>query len=113
MIIALGIYKIMLEVFLKICAAITAVAGVVLLVRKLSLWLSPVSASIAYQIVFNDSGADSISVNITNKSNSGIYVKSCEIRNTYSIYELIKEHLKHPSLSPKLYPNLRYNGGVY
>ena len=103
----------MLEVFLKICAAITAVAGVAVLGRKLYLWMRPASASIAYQLVLNDSGPDYISVHVTNKSSAGIYVKSCEVRSTYSITQIIKKHLKHPLLSPSLYPNLRYNGCVY
>lgn len=103
----------MIEVIIKICVSITAVAGVAVLGRKLYLWLKPASASITYKLVLDDSGPDLISVRVTNKSSAGIYVKSCEVRSTYSFFELVKKHLKRPLLSPRLYPNLRYNGCVY
>ncbi|MCP8690037.1 hypothetical protein [Marinobacterium sedimentorum] len=103
----------MIEVILTICGSITAVAGVAILGRKLYLWLRPASASISYKLVMDDSGPDSISVIITNRSNSAIYLKSCKVRSTYSVFELFKKHLKRPFLSPRLYPNLRYNGCVY
>ena len=102
-----------MEIFVKICGAITAMAAVFVLLRKIYFWWKPASATISYKLVLNNSGPDTISIHITNKSQKNIYVKSCELRSTYSLFQLAKMHLQKPFLSLSLYPNLRYNGCVY
>jgi hypothetical protein len=103
----------MLEDILKICGAVTAFAAVIVICRKLSHWWRPGAAEISYKLVLDGSGPDTISVNVTNKSSSTIYVRSCTVRSTYTMRQLIWRHVRHPFLSPRLYPNLRYNGAVY
>ena len=103
----------MFEVILTISAGITAVAAAIVVMRKFYLWWLPCSASISYKLVLDVSGPDKISVKITNKSTSSIYVKSCDIRSTYPVRSLLWLHIKRPFLSPSLYPNLWYNGAVY
>ena len=102
-----------METFKKICGAIIAVAAIFALLRKIYFWCKPASAEISYNLVLDNSAPDKISIHITNKSPKNIYVKSCELRSTYSLYQLAKMHFKNPFLSPCLYPNLRYNGCVY
>jgi hypothetical protein len=103
----------MFETILKVCGAITAVAAVVVLCRKLYTWLRPATASISYRLVLNGSKPDSITVAVTNRSASNIYLRSCVVRSTYPLRRLVARHLKRPFLRPRLYPNLWYNGCVY
>jgi len=103
----------MFETVLKICGAVSALAAVAVIGHKLYLWWKPGSAEISYRLVLDGSGPDSISINITNRSGSAIYVRSCTVRSTYSALHLLLRHVKHPFLAPRLYPNLWYNGAVY
>ena len=103
----------MLETILKICGAISALVAVAVGGRKLYRWWRPGTAEISYKLVLDGSRPDSISVTFTNNSSSTIYVRSCTVRSTYSMRQLMWRHMKHPFLSPRLYSNLRYNGPVY
>ena len=103
----------MLEDILKICGAFSALAAVIVISRKFCHWWKPGAAAISYRIVCDGSGPDSITVSVTNKSASPIYVQSCSVRSTYTIPQLIWRHVRNPLLSPRLYPNLRYNSCVY
>jgi hypothetical protein len=103
----------MLETILKVCGAITAVGAVVVLGRKIYSWLRPATAAISYRLVLDGSKPDSITVAVTNRSSSSIYLRSCVVRSTYPLRRLVALHLKHPFLRPRLYPNLWYSGCVY
>ncbi len=103
----------MLDTIIKVCAAISALAAVIVLVNKLyHMWL-PGRAELSCKLVFDGSEPDSISVKVINKSRTAFYVRSCTVRSTYSIYQLMWRHVKKPFLSPRLYPNLRYSGAAY
>jgi hypothetical protein len=72
-----------------------------------------VTAAISYQVILDGSKPDSMTVAVTNRSPSSIYIRSCVVRSTYPLRHLVALHLRHPLLRPKLYPNLWYNGCVY
>ena len=102
----------MLDNILRICGAISIVAAaLVVLYKTFRLWL-PVKASITYTLSF-EGKADALAVTVTNLTNAAIYVRSCKVRCTYSRLGILFRHLRTPFLSPRLYPNLRYNSAVY
>lgn len=102
----------MFDTFLKICGAITVVAAALVIVNKAyRLWL-PVTASITCTLAF-DGRPDSLAVTLTNRSNAAVYIRSCKVRCTYSVFGLFVRHLRNPFLAPRLYPNLRYHDAVY
>ncbi len=103
----------MIEVFLKICGAISVVATALAIICKAYRHLHPATVSISYTISALNDKPDSIAVTVTNRVNVPIYIKSCSIRCTYSALNLIGRHLRRPLLRPSLYPNLRYNSCVY
>ncbi len=103
----------MLETTLKLCGAVSALAAVVVLGRKLYRWWRPGTAAIGYQLVLDGSRPDSLAVTVVNSSSSPIYVRSCTVRSTCSRGQLIWRHIRRPFLSPRLYSNLRYNGAAY
>lgn len=74
--------------------------------------LFPVKASISYTLSFVG-GRDSLSVTVINHCAAPVYVRTCNVRCTYSFFALIRRHLGNPLLAPRLYPNLRYNSAVY
>jgi hypothetical protein len=101
-----------LEIAAKILGSIIALVTVLNYVKKLLIWWKPGTIEISSTIVLDGSRSDSITVHITNRSGTAIYVRSCEVRSTHSIIAIIWLHLKHPLLHPRLYPNLRYNGAL-
>ena len=103
----------MLETIIKWGSVVTVLAAVLAIGRKIYRMALPGTAEISYELVLDNSRPDSISVKITNRSNSAIYIRLCTVRSTYSIWQLIWRHIRRPFLSPRLYSNLRYNGPVY
>lgn len=103
----------MLDTILKICGAISVVGAAFVLLYKGYRLLLPVKASISYTLNFDGKNPDSLSVTVTNRGTSSVYVRSCKVRSTYSFFGLVLRHLRKPFLSPRLYPNLRYNSAVY
>jgi hypothetical protein len=103
----------MLETILKVCGAITAVGAVVVLGRKTYSRLRPATAALSCRLVFDGSKPDSMTVAVTNRSPSNIYLRSCVVRSTHPLRRLLGLHLKRPLLPPRLYPTLWYNGCVY
>ncbi|PCJ91344.1 MAG: hypothetical protein COA46_07770 [Porticoccaceae bacterium] len=103
----------MLDTLLKICGGISVIAAAIVVFYKLYRNLQPISTSISYTLDLRNDVPDSIEVEVTNRSSSPVYIKSCEVRCTYSFMQLTVMHLKRPFLRPSLYPNLRYNSCVY
>ena len=103
----------MLDTFLKTCGAVSVVGAALVLLYKAYRLLRPLKASISYTLNCDGTRPDSLSVTVTSRSTSPIYVRTCKVRCTYSLRELALMHLRSPFLSPRLYPNLRYNSAVY
>lgn len=103
----------MFDSFLKICGAISVVGAALVLLHKGYRLFLPVKASISYTLNFDGRSSDSLSVTITNRSSAPVYVRTCKVRCTYSLLGLALRHIRKPFLSPRLYPNLRYNSAVY
>lgn len=103
----------MFDEFLKICGAISLIGATAALLYKGYRLLFPVEAAISYTLNFDGTSPDSLSVTVTNRSTTSIYVRTCKVRCTYSWLTLFFKHLRRPFLSPRLYPNLRYNSAVY
>lgn len=103
----------MLDSFLKICGAISIVGTTLVLLYKGYRHFLPVKSSISYTLNFDGCSPDSLSVTITNCSGAPVYVRTCKVRCTYSLLDLAVKHIRKPFLSPRLYPNLRYNSAVY
>jgi hypothetical protein len=103
----------MFDEFLKICGAISLFGATLVLLYKGYRLLFPVKACISYTLNLDGTHPDSLSVTITNRSTVSIYVRACTVRSTYSLLTLAIRHLRRPLLSPRLYPNLRYNSAVY
>ncbi len=102
----------MLDSFIKVCGAISVAGAAFVLLYKGYRLLFPIFASTSYRLNF-DGKNDSLTVTIVNKSTSTVYVRSCRVRCTYSLFELVCRHLRKPFLAPRLYTNLRYNSAVY
>lgn len=96
----------------QVAATIISIVAVIEIIRRIIFWKKPCVLSISQTLRFNGE-PDSISVQITNRSSSAIYVKSCEVRSTQSILNLLICHLKNPLLNPRFYQNLWYAGVVY
>lgn len=103
----------MIDDILKICGAISIVAGVIIIAYKCFRYLYPATCSISYTLSAVRENPDSIAVTITNRSNAPIYIQSCTVRCTYSAVYIAKLHMLNPFLHPRLYQNLRYNSCVY
>lgn len=102
-----------MDVLGKILGLISALAAAIYAARKLYFWLRPISIEPSYKLVLDNSGPDSISAKITNRSSSPLYLKSCVARGTYPLKYIILRHLKNPLLPRKLYPNVWYSANVY
>ncbi|RIY42557.1 hypothetical protein [Neopusillimonas maritima] len=103
----------MFDEFLKICGAISLLSATLVMLYKGYRLLFSVKSYISYTLNFDGTLSDSLSVTITNHSIASIYVRACKVRSTYSLLTLAIKHLHRPLLSPRLYPNLRYNSAVY
>jgi len=79
----------MLETILKVCGAITAVGAVVVLGRKTYSRLRPATAALSCRLVFDGSKPDSMTVAVTNRSPSNIYLRSCVVRSTHPLRRLL------------------------
>jgi len=103
-----------IETIIKFAGGITVVVAAIFALRKLLKLLSPIQIHPSAKIWFdNGSTPDSIKAKITNKSSESQYIVKCEARGTFSIWSIIKSHIKNPFLKPSLYPNIWYNGAVY
>ena len=103
----------MFDEFLKICGAISLTGAAAVLIYKGFRLFFPIKASISYTLNLDGTRPDSLSVTITNFRTSPIYIRACKVRCTYPCAALLFKHFRHPLLSPRLYPNLRYNSSVY
>lgn len=102
------------NVVIQVAAGITAVVASIFAIQKLYRWMFPLYIEPVVLLWF-DNGAtpDSIRAKIINKSSEIHYVMRCEARGTYSLWYILKCHLKNPFVKPSLYPNIWYNGAVY
>jgi hypothetical protein len=101
-----------MDLFLKICGAISIIGAAAALLYKGFRWLRPVRVSISYTLNFDGRSRDYMTVTVTNHCGWPVYVRDCSVRCTYPILILVLRHLRRPLLSPRLYPNLRYNGPI-
>lgn len=99
-----------MDLFLKICGAISIIGAAAALLYKGFRWLRPVRVSISYTLNFDGRSRDSLTVMITNRCGWPVYVRDCSVRSTYPLSNLVVRHLRHPFLHPRLYPTLLYNG---
>ncbi|WP_147336834.1 hypothetical protein [Pseudomonas abyssi] len=103
----------MFDDFLKICGAISIFGATIVLLYKAYRLVFPIKSSISYTLNVDGSAPDSLSVIVTNRSSSTIYIRACKVRCTYPFWVLAIKHLRRPFLSPRLYSNLRYNSSIY
>jgi len=102
-----------LELIIKIAGGITALVATVFALRKFWKWLFPVHIEPSYSLNFDGTKPDSIGAKVTNRSSEPIYIIECSARGTYSLWHILKIHLKSPFIRPNLYQNVWYNGPVY
>ncbi|WP_139133843.1 MULTISPECIES: hypothetical protein [Pseudomonas] len=103
----------MFDEFLKICGAISIFGATAVLLYKAYRLVFPIKTSISYTLNFDGTSTDTLSVIVTNRSGSTIYIRTCKVRCTYPFLVLAIKHLRRPFLSPRLYSNLRYNSSIY
>jgi len=97
----------------RLLGLISALAAAIYAVRKFYFWLRPIVIEPSYTLILDNSGLDSISAKITNRSPSTQYLKSCVVRGTHPLKYILLRHLKSPFLSYKLYTNIWYGSTVY
>jgi len=102
-----------MEIAIKVAGGISALIATVFAIRKFLKWLRPIKVSPSFTMCLDGAKSDSICAEITNQSSEAIYVTECSARGTYSLWHIIKVHIKHPFIKPSLYQNIRYNGAVY
>jgi hypothetical protein len=102
-----------LEFIIQVATGIGGLIGAIFAVRKFYKWLFPIKISPGYFISMDGSQSDAIVAKITNSSPENLYVTECTARGTFSLWHIIKTHIKNPLVKPHLYKNIRYNGVVY
>lgn len=102
-----------LELIVKIAGGITGIVATVFALRKFLKWLFPVHIEPSVTLNFDRTKPDSIGAKVTNRGSEPLYIVDCSARGTYSLWHILKIHLKKPFLRRSLYPNVWYNGAVY
>ena len=78
-------------------------------VRRFVHWLRPIRISTSVRLVFDASGPDQMLATVTNVSGEDQVMVRCSVRSAYPVRTALLKHLKHPFLSPRLYPNIWYS----
>ena len=89
------------------------VSGAIFAIRKAWGWLFPINVSAGIRVHFDKSDHDEILATITNRSSEAIYLVKCRGRSANSISSILKTHLRHPFIKPRLYRNVRFGAPVY
>jgi hypothetical protein len=92
---------------------ITLVGLVVGAYFSIRYWLRPLRIIPAWRMVLDNSGPDQILATVTNVSKQDQYLVRCVARTTYPLMFILRRHLRHPLIRPRLYPNIRYSGQSY
>lgn len=87
--------------------------GAIFAIRKAWGWLFPISVLAGIRVYFDKSDKDEILATITNRSSEAIYLVRCRGRSANSISYIIKTHLRHPFIKPRLYGNVRFGAPIY
>jgi len=98
-----------LKQILQVVGAITALVGALFAVRGFYRWLRPIRVERSVSLVFDGSAPDQICATVTNRSAEAQYIVRCDARSTYPLSAIALRHLRRPTLSPKLYNNVRFN----
>lgn len=101
------------EAIINILLSLSGIAGAIFAIRKAWWWLFPIKVSVGIRVQFDKSDQDEILATIINRSSEPIYLVKCRGRSANSIGHIIKTHLRHPFIKPRLYRNVRFGAPVY
>ena len=94
-------------------AALVTLVTAFFTLRRFCHWLRPIRIMPGIKIVFDGSGPHQILASVTNVSGEDQVLVRCTARSTYPITTILRRHLRHPLMSPKLYQNIRYAGASF
>lgn len=103
----------MLETALTILLGLGGVIGAIFAIRKAFGWLFPIRVSGGVRVQFQERGPDEILATVTNRSSEPVYLVKCRGRSANSIGHIIRTHIRHPLIKPRLYGNIRFGAPVY
>jgi hypothetical protein len=101
------------EAITGILLGLGAIIGAIFAIRKAWGWLFPINVLAGIRVHFDKSDQDEILATVTNRSSEAIYLVKCRGRSANSISYIIKTHLCHPFIKPRLYGNVRFGAPVY
>src|SRR5713101_5022527 len=98
--------QLLLRALGAITAATTAAVGVIFDVRKVYRLLRPLHVAPIVRLVLDGAAPDEIHATVTTRSGEAHYIVRCQARSTYPLSAIIRRHLRHPTVSPRLYANI-------
>jgi len=98
-----------LTLILKALGIPTAIVAAFFAVRRFVHWLRPIQIFPSVRLVFDASGPDQVLASVTNVSSEEQVMVRCRVRSAYPVRTALLQHLKHPFLCPRLYPNIWYS----
>ena len=101
------------EAIMGMLLGLGGVIGVFFAIRKAWGWLFSINVLAGIRMQFDKSDQDEILATITNRSSESVYIVKCRARSANSISYIIKTHLRHPFIKPRLYGNVRFGAPVY
>jgi hypothetical protein len=103
----------MINTSISILALIAGIIGVIFAIRKAWGWLFPVRVTAGIRMQFDEAKSDEILATITNRSSEPVYLVKCRGRSANTIGQIIRTHLRHPLINPRLYDTVRFGAPVY
>jgi len=83
-----------IEVIENIGIVLSVIVSVIIAIKKIRQYINPIKIVPSTTMVFDNSGPDSISADITNISGSTIYVKNCSAREIKNKKRILREKTK-------------------
>lgn len=101
------------EAIIGILLGLGGVIGAVFTIRQACGWLFPIKVLAEIHVQFDKPDQDKILATVTNRSSEAVYLVKCRGRSANSISYIVKTHLFHPFIKPRLYGNVRFGAPVY
>ncbi|AKX44930.1 hypothetical protein AKN87_07370 [Thiopseudomonas alkaliphila] len=103
----------MLEAIKEVLMSLGGVIGSIFIIRKGWRLLFPINILPGVHMHFDKLEKDEILATVTNICSETIYIAKCRGRSANSISHIIKTHIRHPFIKPKLYGNVRFGAPIY